>query len=86
VDLAIAFGQAGPDFAAALRAEGVPVEVVATVEDAVRVAFERGPSGADVLFSPAGSSFDAYGNFEERAAAFLAALPERRAQPLPGSR
>lgn len=74
VGLAIAFGQAGPAFAAALRAEGVPVEVVATVEDAVRTAFARGAPGAEILFSPAGSSFDAYANFEERAAAFRAAL------------
>jgi UDP-N-acetylmuramoylalanine--D-glutamate ligase len=74
VSLAVAFGQAGPAFAAALRAEGVAVEVVSTVEAAVRVAFERGAPGAEVLFSPAGSSFDVYGNFEERAADFRSAL------------
>jgi UDP-N-acetylmuramoylalanine--D-glutamate ligase len=75
---AVAFGEGGPNFAAALRAGGIPVDVVATVEEAVARALQRGVPGANVLFSPAGSSFDAYGNFEERAAAFRAAV---RAHP-----
>jgi UDP-N-acetylmuramoylalanine--D-glutamate ligase len=74
VTAAVAFGEAGPAFAQALSSAGVPVEVVATVEEAVSVALERGKPGANVLFSPAGSSFDAYANFQERAAAFRAAL------------
>jgi UDP-N-acetylmuramoylalanine--D-glutamate ligase len=74
VTAAVAFGEAGPVFAEALRTAGVPVEVVATVEQAVSAALERGSPGAHVLFSPAGASFDAYANFQERAAAFRAAL------------
>jgi len=75
---AVAFGQAGPAFAAALGAAGVPVEVVAGVEDAVRRALDPEAPGTEVLFSPAGSSFDAYANFEERARAFRAALDALR--------
>ena len=74
VTAAVAFGEAGPAFAQALSSAGVPVDVVATVEEAVSVAMARGRPGAHVLFSPAGSSFDAYANFQERAAAFRAAL------------
>jgi len=74
VAAAVAFGEAGPAFAQALSSAGVPVEVVATVEQAVSVALQRGTPGAHVLFSPAGASFDAYANFLERAAAFRAAL------------
>ncbi len=75
---AVAFGEAGPVFAAALREAGVPVEVAASVEEAVPLALARGARGAHVLFSPAGSSFDAYANFQERAAAFRAALQALR--------
>jgi UDP-N-acetylmuramoylalanine--D-glutamate ligase len=71
---AVAFGEAGASFAAALAAAGVPVECAEGVEDALALALERGAPGAHVLFSPAASSFDAYGNFQERAAAFRAAL------------
>jgi UDP-N-acetylmuramoylalanine--D-glutamate ligase len=71
---AVAFGEAGPTFAAALAAAGVEVEAVASVPEAMERALERASPGANVLFSPAGSSFDAYGNFEERARAFRAAL------------
>jgi UDP-N-acetylmuramoylalanine--D-glutamate ligase len=78
VGLAVAFGAAGPAFAEALRAEGVPVEVVADVPAAVALALERAPDGADVLFSPAAASFDAYANFEERAADFRRALERLR--------
>lgn len=71
---AVAFGEAGEAFALALRDAGVPAEAVATVEAALERALERAAPGATVLFSPAASSFDAYGNFQERAAAFRAAL------------
>jgi len=78
VSLAVAFGEAGPAFAKALRAAAVPVEVVAGVPEALARAFERGPEGAEVLFSPAAASFDAYANFEERAADFRRALERFR--------
>jgi UDP-N-acetylmuramoylalanine-D-glutamate ligase len=75
---AVAFGEAGPSFAAALAEAGVPVERAESVEEALARALERGAPGAHVLFSPAASSFDAYGNFQERAAAFRAALERLR--------
>lgn len=78
VSLAISFGQAGPLFAAALRGAGVAVETVETVEQAVGLALERAKPGEHVLFSPAGSSFDAFANFEERAMAFRSTLEELR--------
>ncbi|MEQ1892433.1 MAG: Mur ligase family protein, partial [Planctomycetota bacterium] len=74
VALAIAFGEAAPVFGAALAAGGVPVREVRTGPEAVALAFECAPAGATVLFSPAGSSFDAYANFQERARDFRAAL------------
>jgi UDP-N-acetylmuramoylalanine--D-glutamate ligase len=75
---AVAFGEAAPAFAEALRTAGVSVEIVGTVEEAVACALERGAPEAHVLFSPAASSFDAYANFEERARAFRAALERHR--------
>ncbi len=75
---AVTFGEAGAQFAAALRAAGVPVESTSTVPEAVALALERTAPGANLLFSPAGSSFDAYVNFEQRAAAFRAALESLR--------
>jgi UDP-N-acetylmuramoylalanine--D-glutamate ligase len=74
VSHAVAFGEAGPVFARALEAQGVPVDVVVTVEEAAALSLERGSPEGEVLFSPAAASFDAYANFEERAAAFRRAL------------
>jgi UDP-N-acetylmuramoylalanine--D-glutamate ligase len=71
---AVSFGEGGPVLARALAGAGVPVTVVDTVEQAVERALALGDPGAPLLFSPAASSFDAYGNFGERAAAFRAAL------------
>jgi UDP-N-acetylmuramoylalanine--D-glutamate ligase len=78
VALAIAFGEAGPAFAAALAAGGVPVRTVPGVRAAVAEALECAPAGATVLFSPAAASFDAYTNFQERADDFRAALAALR--------
>jgi len=78
VAAAVAFGEAGPAFANALSRVGVSVQLVSTVEQALSAALERAEPGANILFSPAGSSFDAYGNFQERAAAFRAELERLR--------
>ena len=75
---AVAFGEAGPVFAQALRSAGVAVEVVPTLAEALPLALQRGAPGAHVLFSPAGSSFDAYANFQERAADFRTTLESLR--------
>lgn len=78
VALAIAFGEAAPAFAGALRAGGVDVRETPGVRAAVELALELAPAGSTVLFSPAGSSFDAYANFQERARDFRAALEASR--------
>ncbi|MBX7112427.1 MAG: UDP-N-acetylmuramoyl-L-alanine--D-glutamate ligase [Dehalococcoidia bacterium] len=74
----IAFGEAGEMFASAVRdADGgssVRVEQVADVETAVRAAHRLAQAGDVVLFAPAGSSFDAYPNFERRGAAYREAV------------
>ena len=74
----VTFGEAGALFAAAVRAahrRGTPpIEMVETVAEAVRAASRLAQPGDVVLFSPAGTSFDAYANFERRGAAFRAAV------------
>jgi UDP-N-acetylmuramoylalanine--D-glutamate ligase len=76
----ITFGEHGPLFAQAVRARaagGTPAPVlreVATVGEAVRAASEEARAGDVVLFAPAGTSFDAYRNFELRGQAFRDAV------------
>jgi UDP-N-acetylmuramoylalanine--D-glutamate ligase len=68
----VAFGEAGELFASAVRAVGgeIPVERVNDVDEAVGAAARLARAGDVVLFSPAGTSFDAYPNFERRGEAF----------------
>ncbi|MCZ6597055.1 MAG: UDP-N-acetylmuramoyl-L-alanine--D-glutamate ligase [Planctomycetota bacterium] len=73
--LAVTFGEAAAELAAAFRAAGLEALQTITLDEAVAEAFERTPAGGTVLFSPACASFDAYANFRERAQAFRAALP-----------
>lgn len=74
----IAFGEAGEMFAAAVREASaehpIHLEQVADVEAAVIAARRVAREGDVVLFAPAGSSFDAYQNFERRGAAFRDAV------------
>jgi UDP-N-acetylmuramoylalanine--D-glutamate ligase len=75
----VCFGEAGPLFAAAVSGAGVPVETVTGVPDAVVAARDHVRPDDVVLLSPAGTSFDAYPNFERRGDHFRAliqALPE----------
>jgi UDP-N-acetylmuramoylalanine--D-glutamate ligase len=78
VELAIAFGGAGPELAAALREGGVPVRVAGTLGEALEATFEDPGREAPVLFSPACASFDAYPNFLARAREFRAAIDALR--------
>ena len=74
----ICFGEAGPLFHDAIRAAVADARLVATMDDAVAAAAMALQSGDVVLLSPAGTSFDAYPNFEARGEAFrrlVAALP-----------
>lgn len=74
----ISFGEAGPLFHEALRDAVEQSRLVGTLPDAVAAARELAQAGDAVLLSPAGTSFDAYPNFESRGQAFrdlVAALP-----------
>jgi UDP-N-acetylmuramoylalanine--D-glutamate ligase len=61
----VAFGEAGPDVAAAFS--GVrPVEVVGAMGEAVRAAAGLAQAGDVVLLSPGCASFDAYRSYADR--------------------
>ncbi|MSQ30821.1 MAG: UDP-N-acetylmuramoyl-L-alanine--D-glutamate ligase [Dehalococcoidia bacterium] len=74
----ITFGEASDLYATAIReAAGsarVTLRQVADVPSAVQAAAELAHTGDVVLFSPAGTSFDAYRNFEARGRAFRDAV------------
>lgn len=74
----ITFGEASDLYAAAIRdAEGserVTIRQVADVPAAVEAARQIAQAGDVVLFSPAGTSFDAFRNFEARGRAFREAV------------
>jgi UDP-N-acetylmuramoylalanine--D-glutamate ligase len=75
VRAAISFGEAAREIEHSMARHGVEAHATRTLEDAVRLAFERAPPGGVILFSPACSSFDDYVNFQARALAFRRALP-----------
>ena len=70
----ITFGEAGDLFAATVRAvrigESPIVQRVGTLAEAVRMAATVSRQGDVVLLSPAGTSFDAYQNYERRGEEF----------------
>jgi UDP-N-acetylmuramoylalanine--D-glutamate ligase len=74
----ITFGEAGPLFASAVRdarhGDAPAIQEVADVESAVAAAARLARPGDVVLFSPAGTSFDTYRNFERRGEAYRAAV------------
>ncbi len=74
----ICFGEAGPFFHDAIRRTLPVAQLVESMDDAVAAAAAVAQAGDVVLLSPAGTSFDAYPNFEARGEAFrrlVAALP-----------
>ncbi len=74
----VCFGEAAELFCGSMSGAVADCTVVDTLEAAVRVATERVQPGDAVLLSPAGTSFDAYPNFEIRGEAFrvlVRALP-----------
>jgi UDP-N-acetylmuramoylalanine--D-glutamate ligase len=73
----VVLGEAGPAIAAAARAAGLTeVRSAATLEDAVRSAFEASRPGDVVLLSPACASFDMFRNMAHRGDVFRRAVSE----------
>ena len=68
----VAYGAAGERIAAALEGRVRVVEVEGSFEDAVSAAAGEAHRGDALLLAPACSSFDMFGNYEERGAAFTA--------------
>jgi UDP-N-acetylmuramoylalanine--D-glutamate ligase len=68
----VCFGEAGPVFLDAARKATSAATLVATMDEAVSEAAGLAKAGDVVLLSPAGTSFDAYPNFETRGEAFRA--------------
>lgn len=77
----VTFGASGAALADALCAGGVAVHRASELADAVQAAYAAMEPAEALLFSPACASFDAFLNFERRAAAFRAALPPRDFEP-----
>jgi UDP-N-acetylmuramoylalanine--D-glutamate ligase len=77
----VCFGEWGPMLAEAVEPTGVPVQRTDTLAQAVETASRIAQAGDVVLLSPAGTSFDAYDNFEQRGIEFrrLVALLEEKA-------
>jgi UDP-N-acetylmuramoylalanine--D-glutamate ligase len=73
---AYTIGEAGPRFAALLRAAGVAVEEAETLPRAVEAAATAARPGDTVLLSPAAASFDQFRDFEERGDVFRACVGE----------
>ena len=71
----VAFGEAGPEVAAAFRGVA-PVVTAGSMHDAVGAAAQLAQSGDAVLLSPACASFDAYANYGERGDDFAAEVRE----------
>jgi UDP-N-acetylmuramoylalanine--D-glutamate ligase len=62
----VAFGESGPEIAAAFAGTGTPVEQVSGMHDAVQAADRMARAGDVVLLSPACASFDAYSGYGAR--------------------
>ena len=79
----IAFGEAGEQYAAVVRSattsDTPSIDVVIDVASATRMAAQRAVEGDVVLFAPAGTSFDAYPNFERRGEDFRDAVRQLEA-------
>jgi UDP-N-acetylmuramoylalanine--D-glutamate ligase len=80
----VLIGRDGPRIAEAIRETGVPTGSAASMEEAVRMAFERARPGDAVVLSPACASFDMFRNYGHRGDVFAdsaRALARDRAGP-----
>lgn len=72
----ILIGRDAPLIRAAIAGSGVPMETVATLDDAVALAHQQALPGDAVLLSPACASFDMFRNYVHRAEVFVAAVQQ----------
>lgn len=72
----IAFGEWGPTLAETVQATGVAVQIAAGAAAAVELAARLARPGDVVLFSPAGTSFDAYPSYAARGEHFIQLVGE----------
>ena len=68
----VLIGRDAPQIAHALTGLALPVESVATLEQATQLAFAHAQSGDVVLLSPACASLDMFRNYAHRAEVFIA--------------
>jgi UDP-N-acetylmuramoylalanine--D-glutamate ligase len=81
--MALLVGAATEKIAAQL-AGAVPLERAGTLENAVRLAFERARPGEIVLLAPACASFDQFQNFEHRGRVFKQLVEQLQGQSAAG--
>jgi UDP-N-acetylmuramoylalanine--D-glutamate ligase len=71
----VAIGASAPEIVALFKGR-VPVRRVASIEEAVRSAYELAPPGGIVLLAPACASWDMFRDYRERGERFAAAASE----------
>ncbi len=76
----ICFGQSGPLIYESLVDAQLPVTLVASLADAVRLSHQSAHPSDTILLSPACASFDAFADFEDRGRTFAALARETDSQ------
>lgn len=67
----VVYGESKQKLAVSAQRQHIPVVVVDTLEEAVKVAYEQSAINDVILFSPACASWDQYDNFEKRGEHFV---------------
>lgn len=78
---AVLLGETGPVMSRLLTERGISARVVTGLDDAVRTAMAMAVPGDRVVLSPAFSSLDMYGGYDDRGHAFTEAVRTLSAQP-----
>lgn len=66
----VCFGKEREALATACRAFAIPYDITTTLDQALEACLSRATNGDQILFSPAGTSFDQFKNYEERGTYF----------------
>jgi UDP-N-acetylmuramoylalanine--D-glutamate ligase len=80
---AILLGETGPALSRLLTERGMAARLVADLDHAVRMAMETAEPGDRVVLSPAFSSLDMFGGYDDRGRAFAEAVHLLSAEPVP---